>query len=676
MKQRYVISACLLGVSVLIGAVLIAHNVSAQTTATSPAASIQYPVAELGNCANETACRAYCDDAAHTDACLAFAEKHQLMSQDELQKAKKFTDIKKGPGGCTTKESCKNYCDDISHINECVAFAEQNGMMSGNELAEAKKVQAAIAKGVKPPACSGKDKCDAYCSDPSHMEECVAFGKAAGLMSDQEIQDSEKVLAAIKQGVKPPACRGKEECDSYCRDAAHMEECMTFAKAAGFMSAEEAAQSEKMLQAIKKGVKPPACNGKEECDKYCSEESHIEECIAFSEAAGFMTPEEATMARKTGGKGPGGCTSKEECEAFCNNPANQETCFNFGKEHGMIPAEDLRRMEEGKQQLTQTLNQAPPEVITCISNAVGNDTLEKIKSGAVMPSQDLGDKMGKCFQQIMSKGTGGPGEGGFVPPQGQAGPGGCKSEEECKSYCTSHPDECKNFGPARERQDQGAPGNSEGVPGGMMIPPGQSGPGGCKNAEECRSFCESNPDACANFKPGNGPQIRTEQRQEMMTRDGSEEGKSGQKEVRNRIEMMPGVPQGMIPGDGKTIQEFFGNMPINTLNPVCPPGAPCGPQNAPGGNLQPGTEVQQNNMMPPGGQGMQQPLQQFQPPTAPPSPGGQIMGPPPGGEMMNQQPPGSGGQMAPPPTSGTQPPAGGTLYQAFQFLLNGITGTR
>ncbi len=89
MKQQYVISVCLLGISVLIGAVLVADRVSAQTTAASPAASIQYPVAELGNCTNETTCRTYCDDTTHTDACLAFAEKHQLMSRDELQKAKK-----------------------------------------------------------------------------------------------------------------------------------------------------------------------------------------------------------------------------------------------------------------------------------------------------------------------------------------------------------------------------------------------------------------------------------------------------------------------------------------------------------------------------------------------------------------------------------------------------------
>ena len=586
MKQRYLLSACLLGISILIGTTLVTGNVSAQTTAASTAVSIQYPVAELGNCTDKTTCRTYCDDAAHTNICLAFAEKHNLMSSEELKTAKRFTKIGEGPGGCTTKDSCKNYCDDVSHINECIAFAEQNGIMSANELAEAKKVQAAIAKGVKPPACGGKDKCDAYCSEASHMEECVAFGKAAGLMSDQEIQDSEKVLTAIRKGVKPPACNGKEECNTYCRDAAHMEECMTFAQAAGFMSPEEAQSSQQMLQAIKKGAKPPACNGKEECEKYCNEESHIEECIAFSEAAGMMNSEEAAIARKTGGKGPGGCTNKEECQAFCNNPTNQEICFSFGKDHGMIPAEDLKRMEEGKQQLTQALNQAPPEAITCISNAVGSDTLEKLKSGTIMPSQDLGNKMGECFRQTMSRNQGKPGEGGFMPPAGQAGPGGCK---------------------------------------------------------ECRSFCESNPEACANFRPGGAPQITPGERQGTMP-GGSGQRQNERRESGDRIEMMPGTLQNMMPGDEKAVRGFLENMPINALNPICPPGASCGTQNVPAEeSLRPGTETQRGTMMPIEGQGMQQPPQQFQPPIAVPPP--------------------------PAPAPGSQPPAGGILYQAFQFLF-------
>ena len=102
----------------------------------------------------------------------------------------------------------------------------------------------------------------------------------------------------MKRGVKPPPCRGKKACDEYCSSPDNIEMCMNFAIEAGFMNEQEKAESQKMLQALKKGIKPPACRGKEECDSYCSQDDHFEECFQFAEAAGFMSAEEASMARK------------------------------------------------------------------------------------------------------------------------------------------------------------------------------------------------------------------------------------------------------------------------------------------------------------------------------------------------------------------------------------------
>ena len=100
-------------------------------------ADIQYPVPELGNCADKDACKAYCDTSAHMSACISFAEKNQLMSLEEINSAKKFMENgSKGPGDCTGKDSCETYCNDISHIDECVAYAEQTGIMSPQDLAE------------------------------------------------------------------------------------------------------------------------------------------------------------------------------------------------------------------------------------------------------------------------------------------------------------------------------------------------------------------------------------------------------------------------------------------------------------------------------------------------------------------------------------------------------------
>jgi hypothetical protein len=419
------------------------------------------------------------------NVCIDFAEKNNLMSPEELEMAKKFMAAGgKGPGGCRGKDECETYCNNIEHIDECISFGEENNLIPPKELEEAKKIQAAIKRGVKPPPCGNKRQCDIYCDQPDHMEECITFGTEAGFIQGQELEDVQKMLAAVKRGVKPPPCRGREACDEYCSNPDNMEVCMNFALEAGFMKEEEKAEASKMLGALKKGIKPPPCRGRKECDVYCSQDEHFEECFQFAEAAGFMSPEEAEMARKTGGKGPGGCRTKEGCEAFCNNPDNQEVCFNFGKEHGMIPEADLKMMEEGRQRLKKSMTQMPPEVADCFNSLVGEETFEKFKTGTAMPPREIGDQMRTCFEKMgppmgpPPDGMMPPGEGQVGPPAGQAGPGGCKSPEECQAYCESHPEECKNFTAPQHPQMPSAPPRMPTLPerfrppeGTMMQPP-------------------------------------------------------------------------------------------------------------------------------------------------------------------------------------------------------------
>ena len=113
------------------------------------------------------------------------------MSKEEIKVAKNFKKTgMTGPGGCKGKDECKAYCNGPDHMDECITFAEKNGMMSSEQLGEAKKVKAAIAKGIKPPACGGKEACDVYCSSAEHVEECVGFGEAAGIIRKE---DAEKI---------------------------------------------------------------------------------------------------------------------------------------------------------------------------------------------------------------------------------------------------------------------------------------------------------------------------------------------------------------------------------------------------------------------------------------------------------------------------------------------------
>jgi len=225
---------------ILITGILVTNMMTGSANAQT-APEISYPIAELGNCADKAACKAYCDKSEKVDACLSFAEKNNMMSGEEIKVAKNFKGTgMTGPGGCSGKDACSTYCSNSDHIDECVTFAEKNGMMSGDQLKEAKKVQSAIARGIKPPACGGKETCSAYCSSSEHMEECINFSIEAGIMDSQKAEESKKVLNAIKSGIKPPACNGKSECDAYCSSSEHVEECVNFGEAAGMISKEEA----------------------------------------------------------------------------------------------------------------------------------------------------------------------------------------------------------------------------------------------------------------------------------------------------------------------------------------------------------------------------------------------------------------------------------------------------
>ena len=360
---------------------------------------MQFPISELGGCKSKEDCKIFCDDSNNTKVCLKFAEKHKLMSSEELAMAKKFTDSEMiGPGQCKGKKECTTYCSNVSNLEECITFAQKNGMMSEEKLQESQKVLEAIKKGVKPPSCGGPEDCDKYCSLSEHMEECMTFSIEAGIMDPQKQEQSKKILAAIKRGVKPPACKGQMECDTYCSSSEHMEECMNFSIETGMMSEQEKEQAQKTLTAIKQGILPPACKGEQECQKYCAEDNHVEECIKFAVATGNMSEKDAKIAIKTGGKGPAGCTGSD-CKAYCENPDNQEVCYNFAKENGMISEDQLQQMEESQQRMKESFSQIPQVVLDCLTSSLGADVVEKMKNGSMI-SQKFGEATNQCFQKV------------------------------------------------------------------------------------------------------------------------------------------------------------------------------------------------------------------------------------------------------------------------------------
>lgn len=336
---------------------------------------IEFPVAELGGCADKTACKAYCDEEKNAEACYSFAEKHGLgASREEVEESLKELEEDGGPGGCAEDEknptlACKRYCDSPANIGECVAYAKDHQLLEGEELEEAIKVAEALKRGVKLPAqCKNAESCRSTCDNPANLETaraCFDFAAEADLLPPEvDREDAEKFFKAFAAGKTP------------------------------FNSFAEMRQ----------------------CDNPPSDEV-MDKCVSFALEAGLIPEEEVEMIKKTGGRGPGGCRGKEQCEAYCED--NGEACFAFAEEHGILREEDKERMREGMEQMQEAIEDAPPEVLECVRGAIPE--FDSILAGKKFPSPALGEKMRSCFDSFFRDSGGEFGGEGF--PSGGFGDG-------------------------------------------------------------------------------------------------------------------------------------------------------------------------------------------------------------------------------------------------------------
>ncbi|MDO8483250.1 MAG: hypothetical protein Q7S86_05560, partial [bacterium] len=360
----------LFSASIIAAALMVASVVFA-----SSPFDIEFPVLELGGCADKAACKSYCDEENNAEACYSFAEKHGLgASHEEVEDSLRELEEDGGPGGCAEDEknpnlACKRYCDNAVHIGECVAYAKEHKLLEGEELEEAEKVAEALKRGIKLPAeCTNAQSCRATCDNPADIKtarSCFDFAAEAGLLPPEvKREDAEKFFKAFSEGKTP------------------------------FKSFAEMRQ----------------------CDNPQSDEV-MDKCINFALEAGLVPPEEVEMLKKTGGRGPGGCRGREQCEAYCED--NGEACFSFAEEHGILREEDKERMREGVEQMREAIEDAPPEVLTCVRSSIPE--FDSILEGKKFPSPALGDKMRICFDDFFRNSGDEFGGEGFAPSENFGG---------------------------------------------------------------------------------------------------------------------------------------------------------------------------------------------------------------------------------------------------------------
>ena len=395
-------------------------------------------------CQNPAECKQVCNVIENIDTCLAWAESNNIKDEN-FTEARKINQYLKGggkmPGGCNSKDSCETYCEDFNNADECLNFAEKVGLdiPGGPEGVSPKKALELMKNGQTPGGCKSKTTCEVYCQDDSHFEECVAFAERAGFMKKEEAE-----LARKSGGRGPGGCRGRE-CENYCNDQSHQEECFKFAEEHGLIPPEELERAKEGLVRMKAGLEnaPPEV---QECLKTNMGTNIIEDI-----QSGKLTPGPQIGERmrecfeRFGG-------SHNPQEVFNNMPAEVATCI---EEKGI----DIEAIKSGQAEFTPAmgdtirvcfqssqfsgpegfgqggpgmggpsdfggfLRSAPPEVASCLENALGSQ-LESLKAGDPPTDPSVGEKIRGCFNEFHPGQPGegfGPNQGGMMGPGGQGG---------------------------------------------------------------------------------------------------------------------------------------------------------------------------------------------------------------------------------------------------------------
>ena len=94
-------------------------------------------------------------------------------------------------GNCSSQSECETYCDQEGHLSECLTFAEEHDLLPEEELTKMKKVLELMNTGQAPGGCSILQECESYCSQEAHRDECGELTGGTGPGTGEEREESQ-----------------------------------------------------------------------------------------------------------------------------------------------------------------------------------------------------------------------------------------------------------------------------------------------------------------------------------------------------------------------------------------------------------------------------------------------------------------------------------------------------
>ncbi len=363
-----------------------------------------YPILELGNCRNQGECYLYCQIPENSPACWSYGKyvlnpPTDILGETTVNITYPIADL----GNCLDANACFIYCNQPKNQSSCYSYAKTHGLIQDKEIDDddlpPEKMQEIITTAQTELGCNSKEQCMSICGQPENYLKCETFARKHNLYRGPPPID--------EHGAPPPAeilemaktelgCTSESSCKEYCNNPVNAEKCMDFAKNNNLMREDEYEkrkkefdkykdQKEKMLAEAKEQL---GCNSYESCAKFCANSENVKKCVSLGERHGMGPP----PSQNTPPAKP--CTTESECRAYCEK--NPQECKGFNERE----SRQETRVDESKKELRN-----PP---------VSGSPPPYKQSGQINPGEFLG-------------------------------PGGCKTEGECDSYCEKHPNECPGF---------------------------------------------------------------------------------------------------------------------------------------------------------------------------------------------------------------------------------------
>ncbi len=293
----------------------------ADIEAKARAQGITFPIAELGNCGSANECRAYCDNASNQQACIQFAQKHNLQGpSDQSQRQAELLAKAQAQLGCASEEACRTFCQNPDNHLRCEAFAREH---TPEQYAQhSQRQQEMIKRAQEFLGCDSKASCEAFCQNPANQEKCMTFAEKYAPPEIRE-RHKERLLQQVQQQLP---CNSFESCRTFCSNPGNQAQCTEFAQKT---MPEKYLEHQRRMQQQSEHVLP--CDSFESCQRLCQNTDNKEQCQQFNDPSGQMRIHINQERDFT-------CASPDECRDWCQS--NPDKCPGYKE------SSDYQRLQE------------------------------------------------------------------------------------------------------------------------------------------------------------------------------------------------------------------------------------------------------------------------------------------------------------------------------------------